>query len=336
MICTNSILSGRCRSADRRFRGTFAGSGFAGGDRGAYYAASKDSTGAETQQHFDKLNREGVTKAKAFDGTFSTATTVFDAKGRKQSVMKPYGSTYGTTTFSFEAFNRVSQESAPAGMLVTYGYNGLEKSVTQTGQSGAQTTTNTVNARGETVKVVDARANQLLMQYDHFGNLEKKWAATGADGGAIAATTMTYNVRGQKIGMSDPDQGSWTYAYNSAGEMTSQTAPDSLTTTFAYDDLGRMTSRTENGNGGSVPGSYATTWEHETLAGSACGVMSAGKLCRTTGTGATRDFRYDKFSRPMSSKLTVTGKSTGWESFSAYDAMSRERESDYPATGLTL
>src|SRR5258706_821226 len=189
-------------------------------------------------------------------------------------------------------------------MLLTYGYNGLEKSVTQTGQSGAQTTTNTVNARGETVKVVDARANQLLMQYDHFGNLEKKWAATGADGGSIAATTMSYNVRGQKIGMSDPDQGSWTYAYNSAGEMISQGAPDSLTTTFAFDDLGRMTSRTENGNGSSVPGSYATTWEYDALAGVACGVDSVGKLFRPTASGATLDFRSPKLFPPMSSELT--------------------------------
>ncbi len=55
-----------------------------------------------------------------------------------------------------------------------------------------------------------------------------------------------------------------------------------------------------------------------------------------TGSGATRDFRYDKFSRPMSSKLTVAGESTAWESFSAYDAMSRVREIVYPVTGLTL
>jgi len=38
----------------------------------------------------------------------------------------------------------------------------------------------------------------------------------------------------------------------------------------------------------------------------------------------------------MSSKLTVAGESTAWESFSAYDAMSRVREIVYPVTGLTL
>jgi hypothetical protein len=59
---------------------------------------------------------------------------------------------------------------------------------------------------------------QSLMQYDHHGNLEKKSAVAGLDGGAINDTLIYYNVRGQKLTLTDPDTGTTTYSYNGAGE----------------------------------------------------------------------------------------------------------------------
>ena len=35
--------------------------------------------------------------------------------------------------------------------------------------------------------------------------------------------TNSYDIRGRKIAMNDPDMGAWSYAYNAFGELTSQT-----------------------------------------------------------------------------------------------------------------
>ena len=65
-------------------------------------------------------------------------------------------------------------------------------------------------------------------------------------------------------------------------------------------------------------------------------MKSVGRLCRLAGAEATRTYRYDALGRLSSSKLAIAGESTEWESFTAYDAMSRVRSLVYPVTGLKL
>lgn len=56
---------------------------------------------------------------------------------------------------------------------------------------------------------------------------------------------MTYNIRGQKATMTDPDMGAWVYGYNVFGEQTYQKSAKSQITYLYYDKLGRMTQRNE-------------------------------------------------------------------------------------------
>ena len=54
---------------------------------------------------------------------------------------------------------------------------------------------------------------------------------------------MSYNLRGHKTGMVDPDMGNWGYAYNALGELVEQSDPVQranarITTKMYYDALG--------------------------------------------------------------------------------------------------
>src|SRR6266581_309874 len=55
---------------------------------------------------------------------------------------------------------------------------------------------------------------------------------------------MSYDRRGRKETMADPDMGSWNYGYNSLGELVRQTDAKGQIQTVLYDPLGRIQSRT--------------------------------------------------------------------------------------------
>jgi YD repeat-containing protein len=67
---------------------------------------------------------------------------------------------------------------------------------------------------------------------------------------------MTYDNRGNKISMNDPDMGRWTYTYNALGELINQTDAKNQTSTTCYDKLGRMTQRVEPEG--------TTNWQYDT------------------------------------------------------------------------
>ena len=60
---------------------------------------------------------------------------------------------------------------------------------------------------------------------------------------------MSYDIRGNKVAMTDPDKGSWTYSYNPLGQLVSQTDAKGQTTRMSYDALGRMLTRIDDATG---------------------------------------------------------------------------------------
>lgn len=126
--------------------------------------------------------------------------------------------------------------------------------------------------------------------YDAFGNLIR------TDAGGVV-TTLSYDGRGRKIAMTDPDMGTWSYAYNALGELVSQTDAKNQTTTMQYDLLGRMTSRTEP--------DLVSTWTYD-----AC-TKGVGKLCSASSdNGYARTHTYDSLGRPTSLAVTVDASYT--------------------------
>jgi len=130
-------------------------------------------------------------------------------------------------------------------------------------------------------------------------------------------TTMAYDIRGRKTGMTDPDMGSWTYAYDALGNLTSQTDAKGQTTTMQYDQLGRMISRTE--------AEGTSTWAYDT--------QWLGALSSETNGIASKAYIYDTFGRVKSAATTINGQT--YNVSTGYDTLGRVSTITYP-TGIMI
>jgi len=94
---------------------------------------------------------------------------------------------------------------------------GRVKRVIEYSESGELYTDYQYNAAGDLLTVTDAMGN---------------------------VTSMSYDSLGRKIGMIDPDMGSWHYIYDANGNLITQTDANGDTITFSYDKLNRVTGKT--------------------------------------------------------------------------------------------
>ena len=179
--------------------------------------------------------------------------------------------------------------------------------VTSTNAKG-QTRKEEKNVDGKVVRVTDAYGAQLAHQFDAVGNLlQTKDALQNL-------VILSYDNRGRKLSLKDPDTGHWEYDYNALGELVWQRSPNQRAsnsqTTMAYDTLGRMTQRAEP--------EYTSTWYHDRdAAGALCG-KGTGKLCESiTSHGVTKKHHYDTKGRPDWSRTLVSG-GPSFETWLAY------------------
>ena len=224
------------------------------------------SGGSETQHYFDSLQREIRTATKAFAAnSYATATTTYDALGRKKQIAKPAGGGTVTTTYGtvgnldgYDVLNRPTSEVTSGGAISLasqYAYGGFASltvdgaavnggattAVTQSGTSiTTRTTTRYTNSQGQTVRVVDGEGGATDFAFDAYGNLAKSIGPTGI------AELMGYDRRGRKTSLSNPDSGSWSYQYNGGGELVTQIDAKGQTTVLFYDALGRTIERREH------------------------------------------------------------------------------------------
>lgn len=188
------------------------------------------------------------------------------------------------------------------------------------------------NVNGELTLVTDFSGAQLAHQRDAFGNLITTLDALK---NSIA---VTYDFRGRKTKMVDPDSGTWNYDYDALGQLVWQQSPNqlvqqlaqgvSVATTMAYDQLGRMTQRTEP--------EYTSNWSYDTYADQSACNWGVGKLCESgTTTGVNRKFAYDNLGRPLKSRTTVASGPSFATALSYEPVTGRIATQTYP-TGLKV
>lgn len=292
--------------------------------------------------------------------TFGITYTELDVLGRPSAVYttdpstatgtSQFGQTGGSSSFTFTSAYVYGPQPARQAAKTTITYSGLN---TLTKDDKGRTRLEEKNPDGKVVRVTDAQGYsaqgtdgaQVVHQHDAFGNLIQTKDALGY------IVTISWDVRGRKVQMNDPDAGVVTYCYDALGQLKAQqtsamrgshattvacpsnagsgtTAPTvSGWTTLAHDRLGRLVHRVEP--------EYATNWYFDKYAGGAACNKGIGKLCETrTSHGVNRKTLYDSLGRPTESRTDVSaGPSLG--TAVSYTAEGRVATQTYP-TGVKL
>ena len=276
--------------------------------------STADNTAINTPavQYYDKMNRVFRTESIAFDGvTRIYVDTKYNPRGESYMVSRPYfegtaANDIQWATTHYDVLGRRMSVIAPDGGIQEFDYGGL---VTATTNALFQTESKTQNAIGELVLAQDHLNGTVSYSYDAYGNLLE----TDANG---VLTTMSYDQRGRKTAMSDPDMGSWSYGYNVLGELISQTDAKLQVVTMDYDLLGRMTSRIE--------AEGTTSWSYDTA------LKGVGKIHQVSGpNGYLEVANYDSLGRPDVTTTTISGQV--YQTSLTYDALGRPSTITYPS-----
>jgi RHS repeat-associated protein len=281
---------------------------------------------------YDLLNRLIETSWDGYDGPAQTATnqisaaTNYDTLGRIASRGRPAynGAPIALTTYAYDQIGRVTQETRPDGSYTVTEYGPLAMRVTAyryAGDPAPQARAVNRNNEGQTITSIDAAGNTTYA-YDPFGNLTQTTDVVGN------VTTMSYDLRGRKIAMSDPDLGSWSYAYDAFDQLVSQTDAKGQTVTMSYDGLGRLIQRVEP--------DLTSTWSYDSAT---CGGVAGTGKGKLTSAGASngyqRTYSYDSLCRTTQVAYTIDQPAAPETLQYSYDANGKPLAVTYP-NGLVV
>ncbi|MGB0372858.1 MAG: FG-GAP-like repeat-containing protein, partial [Opitutales bacterium] len=307
---------------------------------GAVYAGVSRSPGLTTDSYtfFDRFGREIATLAYNGDGQLVRTDQEYNARGLVERQSLPYF--FGTQTPEwtqtvYDDIQRVQQQYVPGlgntffeyDGLTTAEYRQIEKGTTQlsanydlvANRTEFIRSATTVDAEDRAVTIEDNEGNHLSYLYDGYGNVRRVVRPQGD------FIETTYNRRGFRTQINDPDMGVWTYSYNGFGELVSQTDAKSQTSWMEYDALGRLLERRD------LEGT--TTWTYDTAPG-----RSIGKTASVTTTqdgDHTQTYRYDDprdlgRMHQMTESILVNGATRTFTYDYTFDNYGRAEQTLYP------
>jgi len=124
-------------------------------------------------------------------------------------------SPWGTTSYTYDALNRLSSLTNPDGKIVTFGYDALGRRTRLTYPNGTETT----------------------YAYDAASQLTQVLHRKIADSTALAFNNYGYDLAGNRTSMQDLT-GNHGYGYDDLHRLTSASHPSLPNETFAYDAVG--------------------------------------------------------------------------------------------------
>ncbi|WP_395374253.1 SpvB/TcaC N-terminal domain-containing protein [Marinicella sp. W31] len=217
----------------------------------AYIVGQSAGTAASTTC-LDVLGRAQRTVSTGFNGELVYQDVEYDVLGRTVEATEPY---YSTETAAknqsvYDVYSRAIYNLNADQALTSYSYDGLTARTVSPRLHQGQSIKRTEyrNILGELIRVTDNDKNDPThpVQADTTYVYNAVGELTSVTGPSGIPQTVTYNTRGHKTFMNDPDMGLWTYEYDALGQLkTQQTTNGSVIERieFDYDQLGRITQR---------------------------------------------------------------------------------------------
>ncbi len=222
-------------------------------------------------REYDGMGREVAVTA----GGILTKTNYVDAFTTTQSV--PGDTTTFTKTTVDPAAQTVKVE-LPDGTFTLATANGLTTTVRDA--KGSVTTT-LKDVWGRVKRVTPAMGSAVIYTYDEMNRLK-----TATRGGVT--TTLTYDIAGRKLTMTDPDMGYWTYTYDALGNLKTQTDARGCVLSLGYDVLNRLKTKNSSGNCGTP---VSTTYTYD------AGTNGLGRRTSMTSGSISNSWTYDERGR---------------------------------------
>ncbi|MBK8050288.1 MAG: RHS repeat protein [Anaerolineales bacterium] len=167
---------------------------------------------------------------------------------------------------------------------------------------------------------------EVVLTHDVLGNLVQVHQPTGH------TTTMSYDMAGRKLSMTDPDLGTWHYTYTRRGQLKDQTDACANLTALTYDALDRLRVQTvtagNNANCRTTPAAGASvnyTYTYDV------GQAALGQLTgvRASDGSYTKNLLYDADGRVRAEGIAIFG-SINYTTSYTYDAYQRLVVTTYP------
>ncbi len=264
---------------------------------------------------FDRLSRNIRTASEGFLGSWIYTDSYFDVSGHPERVSEPYFSSQARYwNFSeYDAVGRATRFVAADGLIEEFFYDDQATYCGHPGKRATLSRTNPLdgtirfkwerrNIAGEIERTLDNDCSAVDYRYDVVGNLVE---TIGVDGSVISIDYDNYGLN--KVQVSDPDKGTWSYASNALGEVIRQLDSKGQATDFSYDLMGRVTNRRELSDVQSLNDTNFEIHNHEIREWQnslASGVSGRGQLVRETyheGENGValhrRDFEFDGLGR---------------------------------------
>jgi YD repeat-containing protein len=225
-----------------------------------YDGANRLSTKTDPKSQVTTLsynNRGDVSSIDYPAGTPDVALTYDDVRRRTQMVDGT-----GTTTYNYDAVNRLTSVTFPRSRTVGYTYSNVGNRATVT-HLGSRTVTYSYDEANNLTSVTDWNSQQTAYAYDNAGRLTTATLPSGtgivvtmsydnADrltgiswdkgGTTLASASYTLDAAGSRTQRVD-QAGTHSYSYDALYRLTSVTYPDPVTDSFTYDAVGNRLSR---------------------------------------------------------------------------------------------
>jgi len=184
---------------------------------GGLLASSRDAIGTVTANSYDNSdNLIGTATLDASSTILSSNTFTYDNNGNRlnSTVWRHVGASWvgATTTYIYDAKNRVIQTIDPDGGTNTVVYNAI----------------------GKQQATIDALGNTTAYAYDDQGRLIQ---TTYAD---ATTETSAYDAAGNRTNSVDRAGRTTVYVYDALNRLTETIYPDTTTNTTVYDGVGRV------------------------------------------------------------------------------------------------